>query len=349
MNIAQIVPVWGPYIPEYSRGINAVARDLSRGLVKKGHKVKIIAPLGSRVDKGMELAETIVSASKRSFSLFDRETIGLSLIHAQKAIQFLQDVDVVHNHMEYLFLPMVKFLKTPVVSTIHGTEFPPEAISLFQSYPEHFFIAISQRAVANLPFINFKKVIYNGIDLSKYKFSAKKKDFLLWMGRMTPEKGAHLAIEVAKKTGIKLILAGLKEKREEDYFQKIYKEAKKSAKITLLGRLSEEEKSKLLSEGRAFLFPILWEEPFGLVMAEAMACGTPVIGFERGSVSEIVKDGVTGFVVPSEEGVSGLISTVRKLEEINPSDCRQWVEEKFTLERMVEGYEKVYKMVVERF
>ena len=346
MTIAQIVPVWGPYIPEYSRGINAVARDLSRGLIKKGHKVKIIAPLGSRVDQGMELVETITSASKRGFSLFDRETMGLSLIHAQKAAQLASGADVIHNHMEYLFLPMVKFLKTSVVSTVHGVEFPSEAVPLFQAFPEHFFVAISKKAVANLPFINFKKVIYNGIDLSKYKFSRKKKDFLLWMGRITPKKGVHLAVEAAQKTGTELILAGLKEKREADYFQKIYKEAKASSKITLLGRVSEKEKQKLLSEALAFLFPILWEEPFGLVMAEAMASGTPVVGFARGSVPEIVRDGVTGFVVPSEKGVSGLISAVRKLEEINPSDCRQWVEEKFTLERMVEEYEKVYNLII---
>lgn len=343
MTVAQIVPVWGPYNPEHAGGINAVVRDLSRGLVKKGYKVKIVAPLGSKVDKGMELVETITSASKRGLSLFDRETIGLSLIHAQKAAQLASDVDIIHNHMEYFFLPFFKFLKAPVVSTIHGVEFPPEAAPLFSSFPEHFFVAISKRAVVNLPFINFKRVIYNGIDPSKYKFSAKKKDFLLWMGRLTREKGAHLAIDVAKKTGVKLVLAGLKEKGQEDYFQKIYKEAKASPKITLLGRLSEEEKGELLSKARAFLFPILWEEPFGLVMTEAMVCGTPVIGFDRGSVPEIVKDGKTGFVIASEIGVSGLVSAVENLGPIDPFDCRKWVKENFTLEKMVEAYEKAYQ------
>lgn len=348
MTIAQIVPVWGPFIPEYSRGINAVVRDLSRGLVKKGHQVLIIAPRGSKVDQGIKLGETIKSGSKRGLSLFDRETIGLSLIHAQKAAQLCAGVDIIHNHMEYFFLPMTRFLKTPVVSTIHGVEFPKEAIPLFKAFSNHFFIAISQKAVVNLSYINFKKVVYNGIDPTKYKFSAKKKDFLLWMGRLTPEKGAHLAIETAKKAGVKLVLAGLKEKKEEDYFQKISQEAKKSTKITLLGQLSEKEKQRLLSQARALLFPILWEEPFGLVMTEAMASGTPVIGFDRGSVPEIVEDGKTGFVVASKAGISGLVAAVENLGQIDPLDCQKRVRENFTLEKMVESYEKVYQKVLKQ-
>ncbi len=364
MNIAQIVPVWGKYNPETSTGINLVAREVTRGLLKRGHNVTVIAPYGSIPEDGMNLIETIEPLTKRKVSLFDEESTAYSLIHGSIAASYASSFDIIHNHMEHLFLPFTKLIKTPVVTTIHGVNFPKSAKALFSYYNNHPYVSISNKSREVLPYINFFETVYNGIQINNYPLSEARGKNLVFLGRLVPEKGAHIAIEVAKLTGLPLVIAGQKEAGAEDYYEDLQKKAV-SINSTFLNWLDFDIKIKLLQEAFAVLFPISWEEPFGLVMTEAMACGTPVVAYGRGSVPEVIKDGVTGFIVNYSEsdkrgewiikktGIEGLVEAVNKINNMDEIEykqmrinCRKHVEEKFTVEKMVEGYEEVYKKVL---
>lgn len=364
MNIAQIVPVWGKYNPETSTGINLVAREVTRGLIKRGHNVTVIAPKGSILEDGMNLIETIEPLTKRKLSPFDEESTAYSLIHASLAAAQASSFDIIHNHMEHLFLPFVSLIKTPVVTTIHGVDFPASAKGLFTNYHDYPYISISRKSREVLPYINFFETVYNGIQVNNYPLSEVRGKNLVFLGRLVPEKGAHIAIEAAKLTGLPLVIAGQKEVGAEDYYEDLQKKAV-GIKSTFLNWVDFDIKIKLLQEALAVLFPISWEEPFGLVMIEAMACGTPVVAYARGSVPEVVADGMTGFIVNSSEedkrgdwiikktGIEGLVEAVNKINNASEIEnkqmrinCRKHVEEKFTVERMVEGYEKVYEKIL---
>ena len=364
LRIAQIVPIWGVYDPESSTGINLVARELTRGLINHGHKVTIIAPRGSFKDEGTELIETIEPLTLRKLSLFDEEALAYSLIHGSMAVSYASSFDVIHNHMEHLFMPFVSLIKTPVVTTIHGVNFPASARAIFTYYNNHSYVSISRKSKEVLPFINFCETVHNGIQINDYKLSDTGGKKLVFLGRLVPEKGAHTAIEVARISKLPLVIAGQKEAGAEDYFEKLQKQAV-SADVTFVQWLDFHEKIKLLQEALALLFPINWEEPFGLVMTESMACGTPVLAFAKGSIPEIVKDGETGFIVDSSEedkrgdfiikrtGIDGLTEAVERIYAMSPEEyqkmrlaCRKHVEDNFTIEKMVDGYEKVYEKVL---
>lgn len=366
MKIAQIVPVWGIYNPETATGINLVAREVIRGLIKKGHNVTVIAPIGSSVEARLHLIETIEPLTKRKVSLFDEESIAYSLIHGSIAASHGSSFDVIHNHMEHLFLPFTQFIKTPVVTTIHGVNFPKSAKALFSYYHNHPYISISNKSREILPFVNFSYTVYNGIDIQKYQVSEKKGKQMVFLGRLVPEKGAHIAIELSKLTGLPLIIAGQKETGAEVYYKEI-KEKASLSDVTFWEWLDFPVKVKLLQDARVVVFPISWEEPFGLVMVEAMACGTPVVAYARGSVPEVVKDGITGFIINSSDedkrgkwivdktGIGGLVKAINNIRTMSEEEykkmsqaCRKHVEDNFTVEKMVEGYIEVYEKILEK-
>jgi len=185
-----------------------------------------------------------------------------------------------------------------------------------------------------------------------YKFNPKPKDHFVWIARVDPYKGIENAISAAEKAGVKLLLAGRLDPWRKEYFKKKIK-PHLSNKIKFLGQLSQKQLSGFYREAKACLYPIEWQEPFGLIMTESMACGTPVIAFDQGSVSEVVKDGKTGFVVPSlnkkrKKNIKGLVKAIKKIEEIKREDCRTWVKNKFSYQKMVDNYEKVYYQIIRR-
>src|SRR5680860_114959 len=254
--------------------------------------------------------------------------------------------DIIHAyHLVPKILPFVNLTKTPTVFTLHD---PMDAcwnktIDYCPWKNKANYISISDSQRKGMPDLNYVKTVYNGLDLNNFQFQEKQGNYLAFLGRYSKEKGIDTAVQVALKSGEKLKMAGNIWGRGL-YDEKV-KPFLKKGKIEDVGFLSRNKLSDFLGSAKALLFPINWEEPFGLVMIEAMACGTPVIAFSRGSVSEVVKHGKTGFIVENEKE---MVKAIKNIDQIKREDCRKHVEENFTIQKMVDGYEEVYEKVLSR-
>lgn len=360
MKIAQILPNWSVFDAKKAIGIKAVVRDLTKGLILRGHAITIFAPDGSTF-AGVNIRHCGPSLKDQGSALLDRRAPMLQRVYAESVAQKVSGFDVVHSHIEHDLLPFVREISSPVISTIHGAGFENPQVAMFKQYNEGVFIALSHRAKHVLPYIHFSAVVYNGVDVSSCPFvqTPQESPYVAWMGRITENKGALDAIYAANSAHMVITLVGFQERGHEAYFQQI-KDREDGADVRLLDAMIGHVKYPFLGNSRALLFPIHWEEPFGLVMIESMACGTPVIAYNRGSVSEIVRDGLTGFIIDPDDtdrpnkgnwiikkqGVEGLVEAIQRIGEIDRAACRKHVEEHFTVEKMVEGYEKVYEKVI---
>ena len=331
--------------------------ELSRELIKKGHDVTILGTADSEVE-----GAKIIGIIPRSFTdlpafenPFYAETAYLVTL-AKKIEEISGAFDIIHNHTypEFINLLVAERIKTPMITTLHAQATPPfdEVLSLF---PNARLVSISEAHKNLFQKAKITDVVYNGIDTTLYSFQKEKDDYLLWLGRLSKAKdeegnfmdpkGIRWAIKLAQETGSRLKLSGNVEDME---FYNLDVKPYLDDKIQWIGpvspelSLSKQEIVALMQKAKAFLMTINWLEPFGLVMAEAMSCGTPVIGFDRGSVKELVVDGKSGFVVPAEKGVDGLKEALSRIHMIKPEDCRRHVEQNFSLEKMVKNYEKVY-------
>lgn len=335
--------------------------ELTRGLIEKGHEVTFLGTGDSDIPGARMIAVIPQALVKLPASENPLYTELSYLVQLEKKIEELApQFDIVHNHTypEFINLFATEKITTPLVTTIHaqGTPELDAALSLF---PKGYFISISQAHRKLFEKTKIYKVVYNGIDTSIYAYSEKKDDYLLWLGRLAKAKnpdgsymdpkGVRWAIELAEETGQRLILGGNIEDME---FYKKDVEPHLNDKIKWVGQLSSEltltkpEIAKLMQKAKAFLMTINWYEPFGLVMAEAMSCGTPVIGFNRGSVPEIVVEGKTGFVVDQSQGVKGLKEALSKIPTIRTSECRKHIENNFSTQAMVNNYEKTYQEII---
>ena len=336
LRVAMIAPPWYSVPPEGYGGIEQVCADLANGLVGLGHHVTLVA------------AGDGVTAADHVYTTFPEPPDGLGtaegtlveLLHAARATEELEgaDVDLVHDHS--LAGPLVaSFRNVPTVITAHG----PIEDSMAALYAEAqglSLVAISHSQRRSTPALPWIATVYNGIDVDTYPFNEEKDDFLLFLGRLHPTKGAHLAIEIARGIGTRIVLAAkCSEPSEQEYFARSV-EPFLGPDVRYIGTADADEKRDLLRGARALVFPIQWEEPFGLVMIEAMACGTPVLATRRGSVPEIVIDGETGVV---RDDLSELISAARGLDDIDPRACRRRVETAFSTAAMIRGYEEVYR------
>ncbi|MCL4359994.1 glycosyltransferase [Patescibacteria group bacterium] len=360
LKIAQLVPCWSRFTDTEAIGIKAVARDLARGLQMHGHSVTFVAPEGSEFS-GMSMIYGGKSLKDQHIPLNSPESLQIQQEYARALLPKLHDFDIVHSHMEHALLPWISELQPSVVSTIHGAGFDNRVQALFQRYQQYTYVALSKAAIRALPYIHFSTVVYNGIHTEEARFTANPQEpaYLGWMGRFSDTKGALDAIGAAKLVGDVLLLVGFEQPGNAEYLNKV-KDQEDGAMIRLLDRMIGEEKYSFLGNAKALLFPIHWEEPFGLVMVEAMACGTPVIAYNRGSVSEIVQDGLTGFIVDEDnsdrpgrgnwiikkQGIEGIVEAIKRVGEINRAVCRNRVKQYFSVDNMVEGYERVYGRVI---
>lgn len=357
MKIVQIVPNWNKFTPVTAVGIRGVVRDLCLGLQEIGHDVRLIASRGSEFPN-IKIEETTIDTASLGMSSKDPASSLYRIAHAAEALDLIKDADIVHSHLEHILLPFTHFIKKPLVNTLHSIDYNEEDKFLFREFGhEQNFVALSKRHQALLDsFVRADDIVYNGIDTELYTLEVVPDEYLLWIGRYVPEKGADTAVSLAHKIGMHTILAGFVNKAHKNYYDDLKKQETKG-KLEIFNESLGEEKIKLLQKAKAFLVPITWEEPFGLTMIEAMACGTPVIAYNLGSVSEIVKDGVTGFIVEPKKnvqndwiikktGVEGFAEAVNRIGEIDRKNCRQHVEKNFTAEMMVAGYEKVYQKVI---
>lgn len=349
MKIAILGSVALPVFPPFQGGTEWIAYYQAKGLAQKGHKVILFGAKGTAenfqgsdvkvVEVGIgslaigsknEARDPSLEEASRKLRL---ESVYLAQV-SQKLIELKDEYDLILNNMrgEAVFLPIAKLINKPFVNVMHLNLFD-DLVSIFKEFDTKI-ITISNAQRKNYPDLQYLATVYNGVDTEKFPFNDKPQDYLFMAGSIGRHKNQGAAIRVAKKLRAKLILVG--KIRDQDYYQEIKKDID-GEKIKWLGEVSFEEKVKLYREAKAFLFPVLWQEPFGLVMIEAMSCGAPVIAFNRGAISEVLINNKTGFVVEND---SQMIEAVRNIDSIDRHACRRHIEENFTIERMVDGYEK---------
>lgn len=337
MKILQIAPLWIPVPPITYGGTELVISWLTEELVKRGHEVTLLASGDSKTSANLlpiwpkSLWRTKLSAPHAVFALI-----------YEKLSQIQEEFDIIHDHCEFYTAPFAPFLKRPLVSTIHHPMYE-ELIILFKKFPQINYVAVSKNQKRSAPGVNFVKTIYHGLPIEKYPFNPNPKDYLLWLSKISPEKGPAEAIEVAKKSGQKLIISGNILAEFGDYFDYRLKPLIDGEKIQFVGAANFEKKIELFQNAKAFLYPVKRPEPFGLVVIEAMACGTPVIAYKEGALPELIKDGKTGFLVSNQEE---MIEALKKIDEINRLDCKRHVSRKFSLRKMVNKYEALYYKIL---
>jgi glycosyltransferase involved in cell wall biosynthesis len=337
MRIAEIAPPWFSVPPTGYGGIEWVVSLVADGLAERGHDVTLYAS-GGTVTKAR-----LVSAFEEPPGGAHLGEIFYEAVHAVSAYRDLDQYDIIHDHCGVIGPSIGTFASRPVVHTLHGpfTEMAKRIYRLM-SPPLHL-VAISESQRAGCPDLNYAGTVYNGIDMARHPFRADKEDWLLFLGRVNREKGPELAVEVAARAGKKLRMAvKMSEAFEQEYWREIV-EPRLTGSEDVIGEVMLSEKADLLGRARGVVFPIQWPEPFGLVMVEAMACGTPVIAFAKGAATELIVDGKTGFLV---ETVEEMVEAVHRLDEISPEECRAHVQANFSAERMVEGYEAVFRTIL---
>ena len=338
MRIALIAPPWYPVPPTGYGGIEWVVALLADGLTDRGHDVTLFAPSGSTT------RARLVSPLGESPP---PESIGnpwYEASHAVSAYEHGDEFDLLHDHTGPVGVSIGALTECPMVHTLHGP-FTPEALMLYGRIARHlWFVAISesQRSLGP-PDLRWAGVVYNGIATERYPYREDKEDFLFFLGRADEEKAPDLAVEAARRAGRRLVMcATRKNERERSYWAERV-EPLLGDDVEVYGECSHEQKADLLARATALLFPIQWPEPFGLVMTEAMACGTPVVAWHNGAVPEVIDDGVTGFVV---ESMDELVRAIGRVGELDPRAARARVEERFSAAAMVTGYERAYERVL---
>lgn len=361
MRIAMLAPISWPLPPSGYGPWEQVAHNLTEELVKLGHEVILFAAGGSQTRA--RLIETVPyalstwpQAQRDAPRRFDPQT-GLlegppdgrvwEQLHIATCMERAAagEFDVIHSHLHVHALAWARLIKCPLVSTLHGAAWVRSSHPILTAYKENPFVSLSDAERTLLPELNYVATVYNGIRLENFPFEADKDDYLLFAGRLAPEKGPDVAVEIAKRAGRRLLIAGMIEPQYEDYFNTRVKAHLDGRQIEYLGLLSQAELAPVYRKAAGVLFPISWCEPFGLVAVEAQASGTPLIATRFGALPEIIIEGQTGFVVDSlDEGVAA----VDKLAAISPHACRRNIETRFSAERMARGYEAVYEAVQSR-
>jgi len=345
LKIAQLVPPFVEVPPKKYGGTELIAHHLAEGLVKRGHQVTLFAS-GDSKTKAKLVSLFPEALYKKGLSWQDPFA---PLLHSTSCFERAKEFDIIHNHSQYWGLCFSALTKTKVITTYHGDintalQAKDTRTKILKKFNKAPIVSInnSQRRVKGLK-LNFVATVYNGIDTAKFQFSAKPGSYLVWMGRITPKKGVVEAIEIAKKAGIPLKIAAKIDKNHQsdvDFYNKEVKPLIDGKKIQYIGEIGGyKQKSDFFKNAIALLNPIKWEEPFGLVMTEAMACGCPVVAFDRGSVKELIKDKKTGFVV---KNIDQAIKALKNIEKIKRSDCWARTQKIFDKETMVDEYEKLY-------
>lgn len=340
MKIAILSPVWFPVPPTRYGGIEWIVSLLAEGLVRAGHDVTLFASGDSSTQA--TLAAIFPEAPSEKIGITQYE-----LRHALACFERAGDFDVINDHSGPVGAVLGAAVATPVLHTVHGPLGGEPGLlygALARVAPEVGFMSLSLNQRKPLPDLNWVANCPNALELEVYPVSPHRGDYLLFVGRMSSDKGAHRAIEVAKEAGLPLLLAGkMQDQSEKEYFEAQVR-PNLGYGIEYLGEVDHAEKVELLQNARATLFPIEWDEPFGLVMIESMACGTPVIATRRGAVPEVIDDGRTGIIV---DDYHEMAAAIERADALDPLVCRSYVEERFSAERMVRDYEEAYRAALD--
>ncbi len=343
MRVAMIAPLFESVPPQLYGGTERVVFNLCEGLRSSDVEVVLFASGDSRVHG--QLVPVIDRALRlRKPSVIDPIAHQMRMISV--VAEQASDFDLIHNHHDYWMLPLSRMVDTPVLTTVHGRMDWVDVQGAFLSYPDVHYVSISNAQRAPLPQLNWVRTVYHGLKLPDFEFRERAGDYLAFLGRISPEKRPDLAIELARKAGVPLkIAAKIEGAASQQYFDEVIKPHVDGRWVEFIGEIGEKEKSEFLGNALALVFPIDWPEPFGLVMIEALACGTPVLARPCGSVPEILENGVTGF---SHSNISVLARLVKKIPTLSRRACRDWVEKRFSLQRMAEDYLHVYRHVARK-
>lgn len=342
MRILQVAPPWFAVPPTGYGGIEWVVSSLADGLVEAGHDVTLLATGGSRTKANLE----VVFPEPPSLHIGDP---WYEATHALAAYTRRDRFDLIHDHSGVIGPTMAASLSDGprVVHTLHGP-WTSANQHLYRAISDRVhLVAISEDQASRAPAdVTITDVVHNGVELAHHPYRSDKEDFLLYVGRATADKGPELAIEVAKRVGLPLIMAiKIAEPPEIQYHETVIAPALAGADVEIRCGVGHDEKVDLMGRARAVLVPIRWDEPFGLVMAESMACGTPVVAYRRGAAAEIVDDGVTGFLIEPGD-LDGFVAATGSVDRIDPAACRKRVHEDFTADCMVTRYNRLYERLV---
>jgi glycosyltransferase involved in cell wall biosynthesis len=343
MHIAEVAPLWETVPPLTYGGTERVVELLVNGLLDQGHTVTLFACGGTTMPAHPNFnLVTFLDGPMRHLGVKNGDAFLHELTALETIFHQAQQFDIIHNHMGPHALAMAGFCTTPTVTTLHGAFSPGPLQTFYADHASNPYISISDYQRLALPHLNYRATIYHGLDLKLFSpdYDPESKTYLAFLGRFSPEKGPHLAIEVAKATGHKLIMAGKTDPVDTDYYQMFIAPHVDNQQIFNIGEVNHDEKVTLLKNAKATLCPVTWPEPFGLVLIESMACGTPVIALRNGSIPEVVDHGQTGFIA---DDVDTLISYVNQLDHIDRHACRQQTESRFGLKRMIDEHIELYK------
>jgi glycosyltransferase involved in cell wall biosynthesis len=336
MRVAQVAPLAESVPPKLYGGTERVVSWLADELVAFGHEVTLFASGDSRTKA--KLVPVWPRALRLSRPRADPAAACASLLEA--VAEVAADFDVIHSHVDWLPLPLLRRLRTPFLTTLHGRLDLPEVSLAMQRFPGAPFVSISQSQRTPLPDLHWLATIHHGMPSDLLALCEQPEGYLAFLGRITAEKGPDIAIRVARAAGLPLRIAAKVPRAENRYFNETIKPLLDGNNVRFVGEVNDRKKQPFLANAAALLFPIDWPEPFGLVMIEAMACGTPVIAWRRGSVREVIEDGVTGFVVDSEAQAVEAIGRIRSLDRRR---IRKRFEQRFTARRMAQDYVDTYR------
>ena len=339
MKIAQVAPLYESVPPKLYGGTERVVSYLTEELIQQGHQVTLFA-------SGDSITRARLRASCARSLRMDKACHDPIVYHTLMLEQLLREAasfDIIHFHIDYFHFPSSRRQPTPIVHTSHGRLDMPELVPLFHEFRDIPVVSISDAQRAPLPWINWQATVYHGLPEDSYTFQASPGEYLVFLGRISPEKQVHHAIEIARRVGMKLKIAAKIDRRDCEYYQTVVEPLLADPMVEYIGEIGAEEKDQFLGQAYALLFPIDWPEPFGLVMIEALACGTPVIAYRRGSVPEVLEDGVTGFIV---EDLEEAVQAVRRIEHLDRGECRRQFEQRFSVSRMTYDYLEVYQRLL---
>jgi glycosyltransferase involved in cell wall biosynthesis len=340
MRIAQVAPLFESVPPKCYGGTERVVSYLTEELVRQGHEVTLFAS-GDSVTQAR-----LVSGCRRSLRLDPRcqNPMTHHLVMLEQVFRRAEQFDIVHFHVDYMHYPLSRREPVTHVTTLHGRLDIPDLVPLYREFQDIPVISISNGQRQPLPWANWQATVHHGLPADLYRFREKPGSYLAFLGRISPEKRVDRAIEIAKRVGMPLKIAAKVDPVDKDYFDSIIAPLLQDSFAEFVGEIGDGEKDEFLGNAYVLLFPIDWPEPFGLVMIEAMACGTPVVAYRGGAVPEVMEEGHTGFIV---EGLEDAVEAVRRVPQLSRRRCRDVFEKRFTTTRMAHDYARIFERLIQ--
>jgi glycosyltransferase involved in cell wall biosynthesis len=339
MKIAQISPLYEPCPPVLYGGTERVVSFLTEELVRKGHDVTLFASGDSKTSA--HLISPVCKALRLDPKVED--PLAHHIVQLKQVIDRAHEFDILHFHTDYLHFPVSPFLRAKNLVTLHGRLNIPDLLNIYSTFKKQPLVSISNSQRNLLPVqANWLGTVYHGLPLDFYTMGSHTEDYVVFLARISPEKRPDRAVEIARKAGINIKIAAKIDRADQHYYRSV-KEILKQEHVEFLGEVGEDQKEQLLRHAKALLFPIDWPEPFGIAMIEAMACGTPVIAYNHGSIPEVVDHGITGFVVNS---IDEAVKAIKDIDRIDRSTVRKVFEERFSASVMTDNYLRLYEQLL---